>query len=60
MKGFKTLFFGALVAVFGVLETFDWTNVFSDPQIAGIATTVTGAVIVILRMLTNTPVGKPE
>jgi hypothetical protein len=55
MTGYKTLIFNALIAVWGVIETFDWTSVVGEN--AGIAMIIIGAVGAILRAKTSTPVG---
>lgn len=57
MTGFKTLLFGALVTLFGFLETFDFTTV-TDGDTAGYITIGIGVAIKVLRMFTSTPMGK--
>jgi len=60
VKGYRTLLFGALVAVFGFLQTFDWTSVTKDPKILGLITSGIGAVVIVLRYVTTTAVGKQQ
>lgn len=54
LTGWKTIIVGVAVAVFGFLESVDFTNVLSA-ETAPIVTTVIGGVMVVLRFLTNTP-----
>jgi hypothetical protein len=58
LTGFKTLIFGAAVAVAPSLLTYlggvDWTTIGISPTAGG----VIGAVIIGLRTMTSTPVGK--
>lgn len=56
-QGWKTLIFSAAIAVFGVLETFDWTTVFSEDK-AGIAITIIGIISAGLRFVTKSPVAQ--
>lgn len=58
-KGWKTLSFGILVAVVGVLQAFDWATVIPQNKTwSGAVMTGVGAVIVALRYVTTTPMGK--
>jgi hypothetical protein len=57
IKGFKTLIFAIIVAVLGVLETFDWISIF-DGESGGIWVSVIGIVIAFLRKITTTPMLK--
>lgn len=57
LKGWKTIIFSFIVAGFGVAETLDWTEVFSD-ETAGAILAFVGLVNFFLRMVTNTPVAK--
>ena len=59
MKGWKTLIFGAALAVFGVMESFDWTSVVSEGT-AGYIVTGIGVAVMVLRALTTTPVLKKD
>lgn len=62
LKGYKTLIIGAVVAVVGFLQGFDFTTIVKDPQTAGFITGGIGILMMVLRGLTNTPVAsaKPE
>jgi len=60
MKGYRTLAFSLAVAVFGVLQAFDWTSVVHDPKTMGIITTVIGLAAAGLRMVTTTAPGKAQ
>lgn len=53
LTGFKTFAFAIALAIFGALETFDFTN-FLDANNAGIVTTVIGAIVMLLRYVTKT------
>ena len=62
LKGYKTIIIGALATVLGFLETFDVTNILDlvpdkyDPLVvSGL-----GFVMVLLRLVTKTSVGKSE
>jgi hypothetical protein len=55
MKGYRTLAFAAGVALLGVAETFDWTQVVTGPDQGPIITLI-GCVIAVLRVLTTSPV----
>ena len=63
MQGFKTLTFGAALAILGFLETFkitDWAAYIPD-QYEGLLVSAIGFAVVLLRFATTTPVGKkPE
>jgi len=59
IKGWKTLAFALVMAVLGVMQTFDWTTVVpQDKTWSGAVMIGIGAVIAALRMVTTTPVGK--
>lgn len=60
MKGYRTLIFGAVLAALGFLQGFDFTTIVADPKTAGFVTSAVGIVIIILRKITNTDLGKPE
>lgn len=59
MKGFKTLIVGAAVAVLGVLETFDVTNIldFIPDQYDPLVVSGVGFLMIVLRLVTKGPVG---
>jgi len=42
------------------LPTFDWTSVTKDPKILGLITSGIGAVVIVLRYVTTTAVGKQQ
>lgn len=60
MKGFKTLIIGGAIAILGVLETFDVTNIlgYIPDQYDPLVVSGVGFLMVVLRFLTNSPVGK--
>lgn len=58
MKGWRTLGLAVIVAVGGVLQGADWTTIVSDPQTAGWIAAGIATVFGILRMFTNTAIGK--
>lgn len=60
MKGWRTLAFNAAGALLGVAATFDWTGALHNPTAAGAI--VTGITVgnMVLRSLTNTPVGQSQ
>ena len=59
MQGYRTLLFSLVVAIVGVLQSFDWATVIS-PEHAGITLTAIGVASAVLRFLTSTPVGEKE
>lgn len=59
IKGWKTALFGLLLTIFGALEAYDFTQLL-DADNAGIAASVVGVIVLILRALTSTPMGKSE
>ena len=60
-KGWRTLAFSVLVALVGVLQTFNWASVIpQDKTWTGAVMIAIGAVIAALRFVTTTPVGKSE
>ena len=59
IKGYKTLGFALLVAVVGVLQTFNWQSVIpQNAQWSGTVMIAIGAVIAALRYVTDTPIGR--
>ena len=57
MKGWRTLGLNLAITGFGVLEATDWTAVIGDEK-AGLALAAIGVANIVLRTLTNTPVGQ--
>ena len=57
MKGWKTLTFNLISAVFGVLGGADFVNLV-PPQYQGYVISGVALVNMLLRMNTNTPIGK--
>lgn len=59
MTGWKTVIVGAAIAAVGFLQGVNWIDVIpNDPQTQGWVTTGLGVVMLVLRFLTTTPVGK--
>lgn len=54
-KGYKTLVFGALLAVAGFFQAVDWVQ-FVPEGYVGIAMAVVGAAVVWLRSVTTTSI----
>lgn len=59
LTGYKTFLTALGVAVFGALETFDFTNYLNE-QNAGIAALAVSVLMMVLRAVTKTPVLKSE
>lgn len=59
LKGWKTMAVGAVFAAMGFLQQADWAEVV-PPEYAGMAVGVLGLVMMALRAVTNTPVGKGD
>jgi hypothetical protein len=59
MKGWRTLAINAAIAAFGVLEATDWTGLLGNDK-AGLAVTAIAIANLVLRGLTDTPVGRPR
>ena len=59
MKGYKTIIFGALLAVHGFLQGFDWVTVVPE-QWTGVVLAVIGGMTMLLRKMTTTPIGQSE
>lgn len=58
MKGWRTLGLAVLVALAGVVQSFDWTTVVPAGPAQGYVLIAIGAAIAALRYITTTPVGK--
>lgn len=56
MTGWKTLLFNAGIAVVGVLQAFDWTTILGNVPQVGWIVAVIGAINMVLRSMTSTPV----
>ena len=59
LKGWKTIIFNVLSAIFGVLESTDFTNVI-PAEFQGYVITFIAIVNIYLRAQTNTPIGSKE
>jgi len=59
LKGWKTLLFNICSAVFGVLESTDFTNIV-PAEYQGFVITGISIINIFLRMTTNTPIGRKE
>ena len=58
MTGFRTLIFACLLALGGVLQTFNWATIVPQNQVwSGMAMIGIGAIVAILRAITTTSVG---
>ncbi len=57
MKGWRTLAINLAIALFGVLEAADWTDLLGNSA-AGITVTGIGIANMILRSITTSPVGR--
>lgn len=60
LKGWKTVIVSFLIAGFGAVQGFDWATIVTDPQVAGWIGVGIGALMFVLRAVTNSPIGKPE
>jgi len=56
MKGYRTLIIGALVAVFGIAEGFNWIDIL-PAEWANFVIGAVGVIMMYLRKITTTPVG---
>ena len=59
MKGWRTLAVNAALALVGVAEAADWTNLLGEGA-AGYVVMAIGVANMLLRAMTNTPVGAKE
>lgn len=55
MNGYRTLIFNAMLAAWGVVESFDFASVIGNR--AGYVMIAVGAIGSVLRLITTTPVG---
>jgi hypothetical protein len=58
MKGWRTLGLNAAVALLGVAQATNWTDVLGANSSAGWVVTGVGLANMVLRSLTTTPVGQ--
>lgn len=59
LTGWKTVIVGALVTLFGFAQGLDWIHLLpNNPTLVGWIVSGLGVVMVILRGLTSTPIGK--
>jgi hypothetical protein len=59
MKGYKTILAGAAVTLLGLLEGLDIVAIIPD-KYDELALAIVGALMVALRLITDTPVGKKD
>lgn len=59
LKGWNTIIFNVLSAVFGVLESTDFTNII-PAEYQGFVISFIAIVNIYLRAQTNTPIGSKE
>jgi hypothetical protein len=55
-KGWRTLIVSVILAVIGVLQTADWATIVGPAAVGPVMLGI-GAVVALLRALTDTPVG---
>ena len=55
LAGYKTLIFNLALAIFGVLQSFNWVDVLGSTK-AGYVVTGIGIIGMILRAVTTTPI----
>lgn len=62
LKGFKTIIIAVAVILLGILETVDVTNILGliPDQYDPIVVSAVGTLMLFLRLVTNTPVGKKD
>ena len=58
MKGWRTLALNSAVALVGVAQATNWTDVLGSNSTAGWIVTAVGIANMVLRTLTTTPVGQ--
>ena len=59
LKGWNTIIFNVLSAIFGVLESTDFTNI-APAEYQGFVISFIAIVNIYLRARTNTPIGRKE
>lgn len=58
LSGFRTLIVAAVMAMLGVVQSFDWATIIPQNQTwSGIAMIGVGALMAVMRAMTTTPVG---
>ena len=55
LKGGRTALIGLLLTVLGALQGFEWTTIVSNPSTAGFIISGIGALMIVLRAITDTP-----
>lgn len=59
LKGWRTIIFGAAIAALGAIQAADIAQVIPNEWV-GVVMSVIGAVIMILRSMTDSSIGKSE
>jgi hypothetical protein len=59
IKGWKTMIVSAVLALVGVLQSADWATIVS-PQHVGPAILGVAILVAVLRVVTDTPVGRKD
>ena len=59
LKGWNTILFNLAAAIFGVLEVADFTDLIPADYQGGVIAAI-GFINMVLRLRTNTPVGRKE
>jgi hypothetical protein len=52
----KTAWAGAIITVLGGLQALNWTQLITDPRIAGLVASGIGTLMIVLRFMTSQPV----
>ncbi len=60
LKGKKTAIFALILVMLGAAEGFEWVSMFDDPVTAGWIVSGIGAIAMVLRAFTTTPILKDE
>ncbi len=56
-KGWRTIAISLVLAVAGVLQTADWSRIVGPDQVGPVMLAV-GILVAVLRVMTDTPVGR--
>lgn len=59
LKGFKTFIVALLLAIFGALESFDFTQ-FLNEEVSGYVVLGVSVIMMVLRAITGTPIFSKE